>query len=187
MTAVGIDEIRSRPTKICRRNGNGGNGSRSLDAAQQRTARREGLAGVAEVEGALSDSADMMSVMIMGLVQLVVVALAALARWTSAGWYLLIGTVGSLGLVPLILFGPLVFAGFYAPHTAWPLLTLADLLLLTTALTLADGGDNGMLIPILDEQRANSPAGDRVHRLGTLTGTAYLVALVGLVVWMLAA
>ncbi|WP_146251371.1 hypothetical protein [Nocardia tenerifensis] len=124
--------------------------------------------------------------MIMGLIQLVVVVLAALARWTSAGWYLLIGVLGSLGLAPLILFGPLVFAGFSAPHAAWPLLIFADVLLLITALTLADGGDNGMLIPILDERKANSPVGVRVHRVGTLTGMAYLLALVVLVVWILA-
>ncbi|MEV6562973.1 hypothetical protein AB0M22_45150 [Nocardia sp. NPDC051756] len=125
--------------------------------------------------------------MIMGLIQLVVVALAVLARWTSAGWFLLIGVVGSLGLAPLILFGPLVFAGFYAPHAAWPLLIIADVLLLITALTLADGGDNGMVIPILDERTANSPVGTRVHRVGTLTGTAYLFALAGLVIWISAA
>ncbi|NKY25891.1 hypothetical protein [Nocardia gamkensis] len=125
--------------------------------------------------------------MIMGLVQLVVVAFAAAARWTSAGWFLLIGVVGTLGLAPLILFGPLVFAGFCAPPAAWPLLVLADVLLITTALTLADGGDNGMLIPILDERAANSHMGERVHRIGTLTGAAYLLALVALAVWTLAA
>lgn len=129
----------------------------------------------------------MNSGMSMGLVQLVVVTLAALARWTSAGWYLLIGVFGSLGLAPLILFGPLVFTGFCAPHTAWPLLVLADVLLLTAALTLADGGDNGMLIPVLDERTANSHVGHRVHRIGILTGAAYLVVLVAVVVWTLAA
>ncbi|MEU1545478.1 hypothetical protein [Nocardia sp. NPDC005745] len=125
--------------------------------------------------------------MIMGWVQLVVVTLAALARWTSAGWFLLIGVLGTLGLAPLILFGPLIFAGFCAPHTEWPLLVLADVLLLTTALTLADGGDNGMLIPILDDRTANSPTGALVHRIGTLTGAAYLLTLITLVTWMLAA
>ncbi|MFJ1455724.1 hypothetical protein [Nocardia sp. N2S4-5] len=125
--------------------------------------------------------------MIMGLVQLGVVAFAVLARWTSAGWFLLIGVLGSLGLAPLILFGPLVFAGFCAPHDARPLLIVADVLLVVAALTLADGGDNGPLIPILDDKAAGSRTGDWVHRLGILTGAAYLVALAALVVWMLAA
>jgi hypothetical protein len=129
----------------------------------------------------------MNSDMIMGFVQLVVVTLAALARLTSMGWFLLIGVLVSLGLVPLIVFGPLVFAGFCAPHAAWPLLALADVLLLATALTLADGGDNGMLIPILDDRTANSHIGRRVHRIGTLTGAAYLLALAALTVWTLVA
>ncbi|MGF0320960.1 hypothetical protein [Nocardia fluminea] len=125
--------------------------------------------------------------MIMGSVQFGVVALAVLARWTSAGWFLLLGVLGTLGLAPLILFGPLIYAGFRAPHAAWPLLVLADVLLLITALTLADGGDNGMLIPILDDQKANSNTGELVHRIGTLTGATYLLALAVLTVWMLAA
>ncbi|WP_131816918.1 hypothetical protein [Nocardia salmonicida] len=125
--------------------------------------------------------------MIMGSVQLGVVALAVLARWTSAGWFLLLGVLGTLGLAPLILFGPLVYAGFRAPHAAWPLLVLADVLLLITALTLADGGDNGMLIPIIDERKANSRTGELVHRIGTLTGASYLLALAALSVWTLAA
>lgn len=129
----------------------------------------------------------MNSDMIMGSVQLVVVAFAVLARWTSAGWFLLLSVLGTLGLAPLILFGPLIYAGFRAPHAAWPLLVFADVLLLTTALTLADGGDNGMLIPILDDQKANSRTGELVHRIGTLTGASYLLSLVALAVWMLAA
>lgn len=129
----------------------------------------------------------MNSHMIMGSVQLGVVALAVLVRWTSAGWFLLLGVLGTLGLAPLILLGPLIYAGFRAPHAAWPLLVLADVLLLITALTLADGGDNGMLIPILDDQKANSNTGELVHRIGTLTGGAYILALAALTVWMLAA
>ncbi|MFG3619458.1 hypothetical protein [Nocardia sp. NPDC047654] len=129
----------------------------------------------------------MNSDMIMGFVQLVVVTLAALARLTSMGWFLLIGVLVSLGLVPLILFGPLVFAGFCAPHAAWPLLVLADVLLLATALTLADGGDNGMLIPILDDRTANSHMGRRVHCIGTITGAAYLLVLAALTIWTLVA
>ncbi|MEV0547143.1 hypothetical protein [Nocardia salmonicida] len=125
--------------------------------------------------------------MIMGSVQLIVVAFAALARWTSAGWFLLLSVLGTLGLAPLILFGPLVYAGFRASHAAWPLLILADVLLLTTALTLADGGDNGMLIPILDDQTANSHTGALVHRIGIFTGATYLLTLVALAAWMLAA
>ena len=129
----------------------------------------------------------MYSDMIMGSVQLGVVTLAVLARWTSAGWFLLLSVLGTLGLAPLVVFGPLIYAGFRAPDAAWPLLVLADVLLLITALTLADGGDNGMLIPILDERTANSRTGDFVNRIGTLTGGAYLLALAALTVWMLAA
>lgn len=132
-------------------------------------------------------SAGMNSDMIMGSVQLGVVALAVLARWTSAGWFLLLGVLGTLGLAPLVLFGPLIYAGFCAPRAAWPLLVLADVVLLITALTLADGGDNGMLIPILDERTANSRTGDLLHRIGTLTGATYVLTLAALTAWMLAA
>lgn len=123
----------------------------------------------------------------MGSVQLVVVVLAVLARWTSAGWFLLLGVLGTLRLARLVLFGPLIYAGFRAPDAAWPLLVLADVVLLITALTLADGGDNGMLIPILDDRKANSQIGELVDRIGSLTGATYVLTLAALTGWMLAA
>ncbi|WP_280232237.1 hypothetical protein [Nocardia cyriacigeorgica] len=121
----------------------------------------------------------------MGFVQIGVVVCAVLARWTAAGWFLLIGVLATLGLLPLLLLGPLIFAGFLAPSQAWPLLVVADVLLLTSALTLADGGDNGPLIPILDDKTANSSTGDKVHRIGTITGLAYLLTLIALMAWTL--
>ncbi|MFE3444488.1 hypothetical protein ACFXNW_15780 [Nocardia sp. NPDC059180] len=121
----------------------------------------------------------------MGFVQIGVVAFAALARWTAAGWYLFLGVLFTLGLLPLMLLGPLVFAGFLAPSQAWPLIVLADVFLITSALTLADGGDNGLLIPVLDDRTANSSTGYAVDRIGRITGLAYLLTLIALVIWTL--
>jgi len=114
----------------------------------------------------------------MGTIQIGVVVCAALLRWTSAGWFLIIGVVFTAGLLPAILLGPLVFAGFRAPSSAWPLLVAADVFLIVSALTVADGGDNGPLVPILDKNNPDSRTVDRVDRIGKLSGIAYLVTLV---------
>ncbi|MGW0178205.1 hypothetical protein [Nocardia sp. NPDC003345] len=124
-----------------------------------------------------------MSPVLMGVVQICVVAVAVSIRWTSAGWFLIIGFVATLGLLPAIVLGPLIFAGFAAPAEAWPLLLLADVLLVTSALTLVDGGDNGPLVPVLDSNRADGRTVDRVGRIGLFAGAAYLLTLVPLLIW----
>ncbi len=116
--------------------------------------------------------------MVMGTIQIGVVVCAALVRWTSAGWFLILGVVFTAGLLPAIVLGPLIFAGFLASSTMWPLFAAADLFLIVTALTVADGGDNGPLVPILDKNNPDPRTVDRVDRIGKLSGVAYLVTLV---------
>ncbi|MGW2653338.1 hypothetical protein ACWC1D_06710 [Streptomyces sp. NPDC001478] len=64
-----------------------------------------------------------------GLIEVGVVGLAVLLRLTAFGWLALIAiavSALSLGLLPAILFGPLLYAGFAGPPEAWPLLAVAD-------------------------------------------------------------
>ncbi|WP_153347878.1 hypothetical protein [Nocardia aurantia] len=121
--------------------------------------------------------------MVMGWVQVAIVVVVIGARLRAAGWLLVAGVLFTFGLLPLALLGPLVADGFLAPHAAWPLLVVADVLLLISALTFPDGGDNGPLSPILSEAAASSPLGNRVATAGILTGAAYVTALVVLTVW----
>ncbi|MCP2320186.1 hypothetical protein APR12_005567 [Nocardia amikacinitolerans] len=121
--------------------------------------------------------------MSMSLIQIGVVVLAVLVRWRSTGWYSIIAVIGTLGLLPVIVLSPLVVAGFLAPQAAWPLMVLADVLLITSALTLADGGDAGAMIPILDDKTADSTVGQAVDKVGRIAGIAYLMSIVPLLIW----
>ncbi|MFF3390088.1 hypothetical protein ACFYW1_03965 [Streptomyces sp. NPDC002669] len=122
----------------------------------------------------------------MGLMQVGIVSLAVLVRLTAFGWYALIAiavSLLSLGMVPAIVVGPLIYAGFCAPASAWPLLTAADVLLMVCALTFEDGGDNGSTSPlqVLTGRRGSSGRGtDRVFRF---CGAAYVVTLPALAIW----
>ncbi|WP_155981337.1 hypothetical protein [Nocardia sp. BMG111209] len=119
----------------------------------------------------------------MGWVQVAVVAVVIVARLRAAGWLLFMGLLFTLGLLPVVLLAPLVADGFLAPPAARPLLVVADLLLLTAALTFPDGGDNGPLSPILSESAAASRLGERLAAAGTVTGLLYLPVLTALTVW----
>ncbi|MFB7878144.1 hypothetical protein ACFC06_23085 [Nocardia sp. NPDC056064] len=123
----------------------------------------------------------------MGFIQIGVVALALLLRLTAFGWFAILGVILSaitLGLLPAIVFGPLIFAGFAAPPTLWPLLIAADTLLLACAATLEDGGDNDSTSPLQAlTGRGGGPVSDKVFRYSAI---AYLITLPALVVGTLA-
>ncbi len=123
----------------------------------------------------------------MGFVQIGVVALALFLRLTAFGWFAMVGLILSaisLGLLPALLFGPLIFAGFAAAPPMWPLLVTADLLLLTCASTFEDGGDNTSTSPLeVLTGRGGGPLSDKVFRY---SATAYLITLPVLVIGTLA-
>ncbi|MFH8533937.1 hypothetical protein ACH4GE_36670 [Streptomyces tendae] len=124
--------------------------------------------------------------MTMGLIQFGVVGLAALLRLTAFGWYALIAVVVSalsLGTVPVIVVGPLFYAGFSAPPSAWPLLAAADVLLLVCALTFEDGGDNTSTSPLRVLTGSRGPSGRAEGRAFRYCGVAYLLTLPALVIW----
>ncbi|WP_236746479.1 hypothetical protein [Mycobacteroides abscessus] len=124
-------------------------------------------------------------------------ALALAARLRCGGWYALFAVIFSLvtlGSLPVFAFGPIIYFGFVAPMTAWPLLVLADVLLLTSAVAMGDSVDGTIEIPILPR---NAPMRSRmiVHRIGIACGVGYLASLAplfiavgaprGLVGWLL--
>ncbi|MBF6088450.1 hypothetical protein [Nocardia cyriacigeorgica] len=124
----------------------------------------------------------------MGYIQIGVVALALVLRLAAFGWFAIIGvivSVVSLGLIPAIMFGPLIFAGFAAPPIVWPLLIAADTLLLVCALTSSDGGDNDSTSPL--EVLTGRGGGLVAEKVFRYCGIAYLITLPALVVWTLAA
>ncbi|WP_336085159.1 hypothetical protein [Nocardia sp. SSK8] len=123
----------------------------------------------------------------MGFIQIGVVALALLLRLTATGWFAIIAVIVSavsLGLLPVIVFGPLIFAGFVAPPI-WPLLVVTDILLLMCALTLEDGGDNESTSPLeVLTGRGGGLVAEKVFRYCVV---AYLITLPLLVIGTLAA
>lgn len=127
--------------------------------------------------------------MSMGLIQLGVVGLAVLLRLTAFGWFAIIAIVVSalsLGILPAIVLGPLIFAGFAAPQSAWPLLVAADVLLLVCALTLEDGGDNTSTSPLQVLTSSRGPSGRATDRAFRFCGIAYLLTLPALTIWTIA-
>lgn len=128
----------------------------------------------------------------MGLVQCGVAVLAIGTRFLAAGWFLIFAML-TLGIVPILLTGPLVLFGFVAPAEAYPLLLIADILLLTSALTLPDMGDNPEYqFPWMTLRTGcpglsvHSSRADRLVAVGRFGGYAYLIALLALTVWTLA-
>ncbi|MFE3545081.1 hypothetical protein ACFXK0_19145 [Nocardia sp. NPDC059177] len=124
----------------------------------------------------------------MGYIQVGVVAVALLLRLTAFGWwaiFYLIFSWFSLGLLPAITFGPLIFAGFAAAPTVWPLLIAADTLLLVCALTLDDGGDNKSTNPL--NVLTGHDGGLMADKVFRYCAIAYLITLPVLVIWTLAA
>ncbi|SUA31546.1 Uncharacterised protein [Mycolicibacterium fortuitum] len=129
-----------------------------------------------------------MTAMSMGYIQIGIVAVALLLRLTAVGWLTLLtilASVLSVGLLPAITFGPLIFAGFAAPPTVWPLLIVADILLLVCALTLEDGGDNDSTSPL--ELLTGYGGGVLSGKLFRYCAIGYLITLPVLVIWTLAA
>lgn len=127
--------------------------------------------------------------MSMGVVQVTVVGLAVLLRLTTFGWYAIIATVVSafsLGIVPAIVLGPLIYAGFSAPPSAWPLLIAADVLLLVSALTFEDGGDNEGTTPLEVLTGRRGLSGRATDSAFRVCGSAYLLTLPALVAWTIA-
>ncbi|WP_396908088.1 hypothetical protein [Mycolicibacterium sp.] len=126
--------------------------------------------------------------MSMGYIQIGVVLLALLLRLTAFGWLAMITmflSVLSVGLLPAITLGPLIFAGFAAPPAVWPLLIAADALLLACAVTLEDGGDNDSTSPLeVITGHGGGLFSDKVFRYSAI---AYLATLPVLVIWTLAA
>jgi hypothetical protein len=121
---------------------------------------------------------------VLGISQVIVVALALAARLRCGGWYALFAVIFSLvtlGSLPAFVFGPIIYFGFVAPMTAWPLLVLADVLLLTSAVAMGDSVDGTIEIPILPR---NAPLRSRmiVHRIGIACGVGYLASLAPLVI-----
>ena len=126
--------------------------------------------------------------MSMGYIQIGVVVLALLLRLTAFGWltmFALLASVLSVSLLPAITLGPLIFAGFAAAPTVWPLLIAADTLLLVCALTLEDGGDNDSTSPL--EVLTGRGGGVLSHKVFQACAIAYLLTLPVLVIWTLAA
>lgn len=126
--------------------------------------------------------------MSMGYIQIGVVALAVLLRLTAFGWFAMLtifASVLSVGLIPAITLGPLIFAGFAAPPTVWPLLIVADILLLVCALTLEDGGDIDSTSPL--EVLTGLGGGVLSYKAFRYCSIAYLITLPVLVIWTLAA
>ncbi|MFD7864581.1 hypothetical protein [Streptomyces sp. NPDC057682] len=124
-----------------------------------------------------------------GPIELGVVGLALLLRLTAFGWFALLAigvSAVSLGTVPALVFGPLVYAGFCAPSSARPLLVLADVLLLVCALTLEDGGDNSSTSPLQVLTGGRAGSGGLAHRAFRYCGLAYLLTLPVLVIWTVA-
>lgn len=121
----------------------------------------------------------------LGITQVIVVALALIARKSCAGWLslaLVMWSLLTLGLVPVLIFGPLISFGFAAPATAWPLFALADVLLLTCAMTIGDIAADGPAhywIPIL---RDSAPLREQrmVHWIGVICGIGYFLSLIPL-------
>ncbi len=124
--------------------------------------------------------------MSMGVIQIAVVGLAVLLRLTAFGWFAIIAVIVSaisLGIVPAIVLGPLIYAGFSAPQSAWPLLIAADLLLLVCALTFEDGGDNTSASPLQVLVGSRGLSGSATDKAFRFCGTAYLLTLPALVTW----
>ncbi|WP_280220129.1 MULTISPECIES: hypothetical protein [Nocardia] len=122
----------------------------------------------------------------MGYIQIGVVVLALLLRLTAFGWFAMIYagvSVFTLGLLPALTFGPLIFAGFAASPTVWPLLVVADTLLLVCALTLDDGGDNESTNPM--KVLTGNDGGLMAEKVFRYSGIAYLSTLPLLVIWTL--
>lgn len=122
----------------------------------------------------------------MGLIQIAVVGLAALLRLTAFGWFAIIAAIVSaisLGIVPAIVLGPLIYAGFSAPQSAWPLLITADVLLLVCALIFEDGGDNTSASPLQVLTASRGLSGRATARALRFCGIAYLLTLPALVIW----
>lgn len=121
----------------------------------------------------------------LGISQVIVVALALIARKSCGGWLslaLVMLSLLTLGLVPVLVFGPLISFGFAAPAAAWPLFALADALLLTCAMTIGDIAADGpahYLIPIL---RDSAPLHQQrmVHWIGVICGVGYFLSLIPL-------
>ncbi|SIM26277.1 Uncharacterised protein [Mycobacteroides abscessus subsp. abscessus] len=121
----------------------------------------------------------------LGVSQVIVVALALIARKSCGGWFslaLAIGSLMTLGLLPVLIFGPLISFGFVAPAAAWPLFALSDVLLLACAMTIGDIGADGpahYLIPIL---RDSAPLHQQrmVHWIGVICGVGYFLSLIPL-------
>lgn len=89
----------------------------------------------------------------------------------------------SLGIVPAIVVGPLIYAGFSAPPMVWPLLTAADALLLACAPTFEDGGDNTSTHPLEALTGGRVPSGRATDRASRWCGVAYLLTLPVLASW----
>lgn len=117
----------------------------------------------------------------LGISQVIVVALALIARKSGGGWlslFLFMLSMATLWLVPVLIFGPLISFGFVAPAAAWPLFVLADVLLLTCAMTISDIAADGpahYLIPIL---RDSAPLHQQrmVHWIGVLRCRIFLIS-----------
>ncbi|MGC4868560.1 hypothetical protein ACLQ3B_24345 [Micromonospora sp. DT53] len=127
--------------------------------------------------------------MSMGLVQITVVGLAVLLRLTAFGWFAIITifvSAISLGTIPAIVLGPLIYAGFSAPQSAWPLLIAADVLLLVCALTFEDGGDNTGTTPLQVLTGSRRLSGRATDKAFQVCGSAYLLTLPLLVIWTIA-
>ncbi|MEC3913316.1 hypothetical protein [Nocardia sp. CDC160] len=110
-----------------------------------------------------------------------------LIRLLAPGWLIML-TLWTLGLPAFIVCAPLLFAASLSTPDQHPLIRLADLLLLTAAFTVPDGGDNsGYHIPLLTLLKGN-PEIDEKNLLGralvwTGTASALAYAAILLILW----
>lgn len=123
----------------------------------------------------------------MGVFQIGVVGWALRARGDAVGWFTVFAVLLTLGTLPLFLIVTPVVLGFTAPLLAYPLLLVADVLLVLFALFFMDVGDNGPMLPLLDYPESAGPQGSRHGRIGFWAGAGYVVVLVVLIVWTLRA
>ncbi|QIS10881.1 MULTISPECIES: hypothetical protein [Nocardia] len=121
----------------------------------------------------------------LGWIEVAVVAIVLALRLLATGWLLKVSVL-SFGVVPALVLGPLIGAGFAATHITHPALFLADGFALFGALLFPDFGDpDEYQVPLLMLLRGD-PALSAGSRFGTvlfvLGGVGFTGYAIGLAV-----
>lgn len=132
-----------------------------------------------------------MAISAISWVQWVVVLFAVLLRLVAVGWVFVMFALFTFGVLPVLVFSPLILAGYGASDRGHPALWAADVFLLLAALTFPDSTDvdDEVLVPLLAIVRLDPSLKDEnrwtnaLFIIGYTAFAGYVLAVILAWVW----